>query len=262
MKADMSPGLWDACAEGDLIAVATTITRLKSTEPSYVAPWSSMLNIATARDRVNVVKYCLENGAVVTDEIMRVVLINRTTDTYLAFLDAKEIDVNHFIPWYGDILSNVALEDDFDWARLCLSRGANPNESFVDEYKSVLAAVAELGSVEMAVLLIEQGARVRDSGAIVMAAEVGNLNLVKVLLEQGADIDEIGIEHPTDERYREDMGSALHRAIARGHESVVRFLIDSGADVNLKDMMGRTPLVLAQGKTAITKMLSGEWRDT
>lgn len=44
------------------------------------------------------------------------------------------------------------------------------------------------------------------------------------------------------------MGSALHQAIEGGHEEVVKFLLDQGADLNLKDVMGRTPLVLAEAK--------------
>jgi ankyrin repeat protein len=116
----------------------------------------------------------------------------------------------------------------------------------VDDYKTLLAGVAELASVEMAALLIRHGANVKGSGAIVMAAEEGRLDMVKLLLDQGADINEIGIENPTDPRSKEDMGSALHRAVAAGHQEVVRFLLDRGADVNLTDVMRRTPLALAE----------------
>lgn len=90
--------------------------------------------------------------------------------------------------------------------------------------------------------------RLKGSGAIVTAAGEGKLDMVKLLLDKSADIDEIGIEHPTDPRFQGDMGSALHKAVAGGYEAVVEFLIENGADVNLKDVMGRTPLALAQGK--------------
>lgn len=81
-----------------------------------------------------------------------------------------------------------------------------------------------------------------------MAAEEGKLDMVRLLLDKGADINEIGIEHPTDPRFKEDMGSALHRAVEGEHEEVVEFLLDQGADANLKDVMGRTPLALAEAK--------------
>ena len=81
-----------------------------------------------------------------------------------------------------------------------------------------------------------------------MAAEEGKLTMLKFLLDKGADIDEMGIEHPTDERYKEDVGSALHRAVEGRHKDIVRFLIEKGANVNLRDIMGRTPLMLARAK--------------
>jgi len=58
------------------------------------------------------------------------------------------------------------------------------------------------------------------------------------------------------------MGSALHRAVEGGRERAVSYLLDQEADVNLKDVMGRTPLNLAQGKvnSVIVELLKG--RDT
>lgn len=112
--------------------------------------------------------------------------------------------------------------------------------------------------MEMAALLIKHGARVIGSGAIVMAAEEGKMEMVKMLLDEGADINEIGIEHPTDPRFKEDMGSALHRAVDGGHEATVSFLLERGADVRLKDPMERTPAALARenGNERIVEMLS------
>lgn len=86
----------------------------------------------------------------------------------------------------------------------------------------------------------------KGSGAIVLAAQEGHLQLVEYLLDHGADIDEAGFEHPTDESFREDMGSALHRAAYRGHEDVVGLLLERGANVDLKGVMGRRPAELAR----------------
>lgn len=257
LKARLGDELYNACTNGDLDLVTAFITRSQTTNPSYTPPFSSMLYAATTHDRANVAKYCLDHGATVSRDVMRELLISRAKATYILFLDTKAIDINYYIPWFGDILSNVATKDDFEWARLCLSRGADPNLNLVDEHKSILAGVAETASVDMARLLIEHGARVKGSGAIVIAAEEGKLDMVKLLLDEGADIDEIGIEHPTDPRFKEDTGSALHRAVVGGHEAVVKLVANRGADVNLKDMMGRTPLALAQanGNGAIVELL-------
>ena len=246
LQASMGYELYDACISGSLNAVTASLAQSKAADPSFSPPLSTILYAAASKDHVKIVKYCLENGAAVTPDVMQILFINRARETYIFFLESKAVDINYYIPWWGDILSNVARRDDLDWAKLCLDRGADPNQNLVDEHKSILAAVAELGSVEMAALLIRHGAQVKGSGAIVMAAEEGKLDMMKLLLNQGADINEVGIEHPTDPRFKEDMGSALHRAVEAGHEEVVKFLLDRGADVNLNDVMRRTPLALAE----------------
>ncbi|KAI4200169.1 MAG: hypothetical protein LQ350_004130 [Teloschistes chrysophthalmus] len=246
-----------ACCKGDLDAIKTFISSQTTVHQSFNPPWQALLHAASGADQARIVQYCLDNHAHVTNEDMRIVLINRAKETYNLLLDARAIDVDYYIPWFGDILGNVAIEDDQEWTALCLRHGANPNRNLVDEHKSVLAAVAELASVETAKLLVEGGASVRGSGAIVMAAEEGRLNMVEFMLDHGADVDEIGIEHPTDERYKEDMGTALHKAAGAGHEDVARFLIDNGARLDIRDPLGRTPMALAQaeGKERMVKLL-------
>ena len=248
LKGGMGDLLYDACQKGDLEAVKRTIAQLKASNSAYQPPFSSILYASTSKDRANVVKYCLDHSTPITPEIMKIILINKTKDVYKLLLDTNAIDVNYYIPWFGDILSNAATHDDFKMIAICLSHDADPNANIVDEHMSILAAVAELASVEMARLLLKHGARLRGSGAIVKAAEAGKLEMVKVFLEEGADVNEVGIEHPTDPRYKEDMGTALHRAVIEGHEEIVRLLLAHGAVMSLEDPMGRTPLALAMDK--------------
>ena len=248
-----------ACGQGDLSAVTDLISRLQKSDPSYKPPFPTILYAATSHDCVNVAKYCLDHHAVVTPDIMRILLINRAKTVYELFLDSNAVDANYYIPWFGDILSHAARRNDFEWAHLCLSHGADPNRNLVDEHKSILASVAESekGTVKMAELLIGHGALVKGSGAIVMAAEEGKLDMVKFLLEEGAEIDEMGIEHPTDPRFIEDVGTPLHRAVVGSHSDVVRFLLAKGADVGARDGRGRLALDLATGtgEKAIVEML-------
>ena len=257
LKESMGAELYVACVEGDLDAVKTFISRSSTSTSSHTPPFSSMIYAAASKDRDTIVQFCLEHGAKVNPDIMKIIMISHAKKTYTLLLDRKAVEVDYYIPWFGDILSNAATHDDFEWARLCLSRGADPNKNLVDEHKSILAAVAELASVEMAQLLIEHGANVKGSGAIVMAAEEGKPDMVKLLLNKGADINEIGIEHPTDPRFKEDMGTALHRAVEAGHSHVVEYLVNEGADVNAVDPMNRKPVGLAKARkdNAIINML-------
>ena len=66
--------------------------------------------------------------------------------------------------------------------------------------------------------------------------------MVQWLLDQGADIDEIGVHHYGDRRREKDEGTALHKAMANGHVEMVKMLVGRGADLEVKDKMGRTPL--------------------
>jgi len=246
VTAALGEELYEACVTGDLDAIKASISRQQAANDAYTPPWPALMYKATGKDQASIVEYCLDNGAQVTNDVMKVLLINRSKETYTLLLDAKAVDINYYIPWFGDILGNVATDDDREWTGFCLRRGADPNKNLIDEHKPLLAAVAELVSIETVKMLVEDGgAAVKGSGAIVMAAEEGKLDVVKYLLDNGADINEVGIEHPTDERYKEDMGSALHKAVDGGHEDVVRFLLDKGADVSLKDPLGRTPMALA-----------------
>jgi ankyrin repeat protein len=76
-------------------------------------------------------------------------------------------------------------------------------------------------------------------------------------LEKGADIDEIGVEDPTDKRTKAKMGTGLHKAVRAGHTEIVKLLLEKGADVNLKNVQGWTPLALAkeEDRKDITQLL-------
>lgn len=110
----------------------------------------------------------------------------------------------------------------------------------------LVAATAERGTTDIVSLLLEHGAWLKGSGAIVLAAEAGMKDVIKFLLEHGVDIDEVGVEDPTDERQTENMSSALHKAVSAGHKGAIELLVDKGANIELKDAKGRTPLGLAE----------------
>ena len=260
IKTKLGEELHQACQEGSLDAVRKYISQQQAVDPSYKPPLQEILYTAAGKDNIGIATYCLGNGAAVTDDLLKKLLICRAKTIYIACIDSKKVDVNHYIPWYGDMLSNAATANDLEWAKLCLEHGADPNLNLYEEHKSILAAAAELASLEMVTLLVENKARVKGSGAIVMAAEEGKLEMVQYLLDHGADINEIGIEHPTDPRYQEDMGSALHRAVNAGHRDIVEFLIKQGASLDLKDEMGRTPLDLARTRKdeAIEELLTDD----
>ncbi|NER16547.1 ankyrin repeat domain-containing protein [Spongiivirga citrea] len=93
--------------------------------------------------------------------------------------------------------------------------------------KSPLFAAAKIGNLEIAKLLVANGADVTlnvrgDGTALITAAEFGHLDFIKYLVSQGADIN----------RTFPNQGNALIAASGRGHLEIMRYLVSKGADIN------------------------------
>jgi ankyrin repeat protein len=69
------------------------------------------------------------------------------------------------------------------------------------------------------------------------------IEAMKLCLERGVDINAA-----TDKT----LNTALHAAAGEGTDDIVKFLLEDGANPNLKDNKGRTPLDVALGKGADT----------
>ncbi|KAF2105789.1 ankyrin repeat-containing domain protein [Lophiotrema nucula] len=246
LKTELGEDLWRACTEGHLEDMEFIISQHKSTDSSYKPPLSSVMKAATLRDKANIVSYCLKQGAIVTEPLMNSLVSAGSFQTHKVLVESGAVDIDYYIPWFGTVLAVAAPAGNYEWTEYCLEKGANANFDRVDEYKTVLAATAENGRIDVVGLLLDHGATLNSSGAIVLAAETGEKEVVSLLLDRGADIHEIGVADPTDPRVTEYMGSALHKAVEGGHKDVVELLLERGADVNLQDVKGRTPLDLAK----------------
>ena len=116
------------------------------------------------------------------------------------------------------------------------------NGSLIGGLQDLLCSAAEFGSVEILKLLLGKGALInkpdyRNKTALVYAARGGHAEATMFLLEQGAHIkiDEGPLKV-----------NALHEAICLSHVNVIKEMLASGADIELKDF-GRTPLQYATG---------------
>lgn len=122
------------------------------------------------------------------------------------------------------------------------------------------------GSVAAAALLLQNGADARPSGGrlLTSAADQGSLSLVRLLIENGAraaDAESLG-PVGTDPaicallvargfdldaliRNQETPLTMACRADKREHAATVKALLDLGADPNVRNAKGRTPLTMA-----------------
>lgn len=132
--------------------------------------------------------------------------------------------------------------------RALVAAGANPNALENDRYDIVtIAAVADdIPTLKVALSL---GASARnitsryEGTALIAAAHLGHVEAVRTLILAGAPLDHVN-----------NLGwTALLESIVLGdggprHTETLRALIEAGANVNLADRNGQTPLSLARAR--------------
>ena len=136
-------------------------------------------------------------------------------------------------------LMYAAAAGDLEMARLLLENGA-PIKAQTDNGITALMFAAAEGHVEMARLLLENGAPIKaqtDNGitALMYAAAAGDLEMARLLLENG---------DPGNAQI--DIGiTALMFAAVEGHVEMARFLVENGAPIKTQTDSGRTALMYA-----------------
>jgi ankyrin repeat protein len=162
--------------------------------------------------------------------------MRRDTATVRALMVQKGVDVNAPGRDGTPALHWLVRVDDLETASALLRNGADtkrPNRYGV----TPLSLAASNGNAAMIRLLLEGGAdpNARDpqgDSALMMAARVGSLDSVKTLLDAGATLD------APDPNFQQ---TALMVAIRADQLAVAKFLVEKGADVNLKTRVGATP---------------------
>jgi ankyrin repeat protein len=141
--------------------------------------------------------------------------------------------------------------------RLLAGAGASLDALERDRYDAVtIAAVAD--DEETLRLLLSLGASAKqvtsryDGTALIAAAHLGHAGVVRQLIAAGAPLDHVNNLHWT----------AVIESIVLGdggtrHQQTLQALIAAGADLNLRDRQGNTPLQLARsrGYTRMVQLL-------
>ncbi len=141
--------------------------------------------------------------------------------------------------------------------RALVAAGANPNALENDRYDVVtIAAVAnDVPTLKVALALGASAKNITsryDGTALIAAAHLGHAEVVRALIQAEAPLDHIN-----------NLGwTAIIESIVLGeggprHTETLKALIDAGANVNLPDRNGQTPLALARarGYRAMVKLL-------
>jgi ankyrin repeat protein len=150
----------------------------------------------------------------------------------------------------------AAYRNDLEAADLLISAGADVNVQDRTRQSAYLISTSE-GYLELLRRTLQAGADVHSKDSyngtgLIRAADRGHVEIIRALLQTDIDIDHVN-----------NLGwTALLEAIILGdgserYQEVVRLLVDAGADVNLADAGGVTPLQHARSRayTAIQNIL-------
>ena len=141
--------------------------------------------------------------------------------------------------------------------RALAAAGADVN-ALEDDYYDIVTIAAVANDVETLKLGLELGCRADNvtsryrGTALIAAAHLGHAEIVETLIGAGAPLDHVN-----------NLGwTALIESIVLGdggarHTATLQALVEAGADVNLADGNGRTPLQLAseRGYTEMARIL-------
>ena len=140
----------------------------------------------------------------------------------------------------------AVYRNDLKAAEVLIQAGADLNALDGQRYDAVTIA-SVLNGTAMLELVLEAGAKADqttspyDGTALIAAAHLGHVAVVKALIAARAPLDHVN-----------NLGwTALIEAIVLGdggdnHLAVVKMLVEAGADVNLADASGTSPLSLAR----------------
>jgi ankyrin repeat protein len=139
-------------------------------------------------------------------------------------------------------LALAARSGDMAKINYFLEQGANPNE-VVEDLGSPLLQCVSSRSLAGAKLLLDRRANVEGPSGqspLFMAVASGNNEMVKLLIQYGANVN---IQIPTDKNTTPLLKSLDSEASSR--DEVMDTLLNGGADVNLPNSFGFTPLMAA-----------------
>jgi ankyrin repeat protein len=171
----------------------------------------------------------------------------------LLFLTPFSVRVTGAATLPDPVQFSVSIEiGNIDQAREWLDAGLSPNFEGRTIGTGLMIAAWE-GNIPMMELFLARGGDVNHVNALgeqalLHAAWKGRLDAVRWLVEHGATLERPG-----------KAWAALHYAAFAGHQAVVDYLIERGANVNALSVNGSTPLMMAarEGKEEIANRLLG-----
>ncbi|XP_031575247.1 serine/threonine-protein phosphatase 6 regulatory ankyrin repeat subunit C-like isoform X3 [Actinia tenebrosa] len=217
----------------------------------------------------NIVRAIIDAGADVnkTDIVYQTALfsaVENDNESIVRVLIDAGADVNKTDVVYQTALFSAVRQDNESIVQALIDAGVDSNKT--DKYgKTALFIAVDKHNESIVQALIDAGAVVNKTDkygntAFFIAVLHDNKSIVQALIDAGADVNETHRDlnetsffdaHLFGNNYESayhDGETALFGAVREGNESIVRALIDGGADVNKTDNDGQTALFIAVDK--------------
>ena len=194
----------------------------KGADPNTAAAGYTALHAAVLRGGLDLVKALLAHGANPNAQITKGTPVRRNSEDFE--LPATLVGATPYL------LAAKFLEVDI--MRVLAAGGADPRLSMKTGATPLMVA-AGLGAGAQA---DRRGLSVLDGGK--MEDERRVLEAIRVAFDLGGDVNAVSQAGDT----------ALHGAAALGYNTVVQFLADHGADLNIKNKRGQTALAAIAGR--------------
>lgn len=170
------------------------------------------------------------------------------------FLIAKGLDVNAKTDSENTSLHSAAENGHLDTVKLLIAKGAKIDVRTVRTSPPLHRAVKN-EHAEIVKILLEKGADVNVCSSVYpsslfLCARNKNTRIARLLIAKGADVNK-----PWKRGAFTLINYPLHIAVGKGDITMVKLLINNGANVNVKDTHGRTPLYWAKENREIVKIL-------
>uniref|UniRef100_A0A452RP10 Fibronectin type III and ankyrin repeat domains 1 n=1 Tax=Ursus americanus TaxID=9643 RepID=A0A452RP10_URSAM len=195
--------------------------RLKVTSPSGEYEYSPAVSVSTTREPIS------------SEHFHRAVNVN-DEDLLVRILQGGSLPVKAVYPVTFPFVS-------FRLVKILVSNGTDVNLKNGSGKDSLMLA-CYAGHLDVVKYLRKHGAswETRDLGgctALHWAADGGHCNVIEWMIKDGCEVDAV------------DTGSGwtplMRVSAVSGNQSVASVLIEAGADVNMKDKDGKTPLMVA-----------------
>ena len=181
-----------ACIAGDLSHVKCVYNDLTSTKSLIkTSTFTQMATVSAKNTHPSILSFCFSEGLTLNSELVKDPLIYAACDSgsisvFRVLLD-NGMKVDSYLELCGSPLVSACQRGNVELARLLLNQGADSNNGYSNgDYESLVWAVVGSNSLlDLVELLLARGTVVKGTGALIAAAEHGNLGAVKLLLEHG-----------------------------------------------------------------------------